>query len=98
MLGCLYTPLKEASDLHTLPYEPVQCQKCSGCLNPYARVDYRMKVWVCPFCFNRNNLPQHYAGIDETKLPAELIPSFTTIEYPPTKPSVVMAARLLMAA
>ena len=23
----------------------------------------------------------HYAGIDEQKLPAELIPNFTTIEY-----------------
>ncbi len=80
-LGCLYTPLKETTDLHTLPYEPVQCKKCSGILNPYARVDYRSKVWVCPICFNRNNFPAHYAGIDEQKLPAELIPNFTTIEY-----------------
>ena len=80
-LGCVYTPLKETTDLHTLPYEPVTCKKCSGILNPYARVDYRSKVWVCPICFNRNNFPAHYAGIDEQKLPAELIPNFTTIEY-----------------
>jgi protein transport protein SEC23 len=59
----------------------VQCKKCSSILNPYCRVDYRMKVWVCNFCFERNNLPAHYAGIDETKLPAELIPNFTSIEY-----------------
>ena len=56
-LGCVYTPLKETTDLHTLPYEPVTCKKCSGILNPYARVDYRSKVWVCPICFNRNNFP-----------------------------------------
>ena len=32
----------------------MQCKKCSGILNPFARVDYRSKVWVCPICFNRN--------------------------------------------
>ena len=57
----------------------MQCKKCSACLNPYARVDYRMKVWVCPFCFNRNNLPQHYQGIDENKLPVRFYTTAATL-------------------
>ncbi len=38
-------------------------------------------MWVCPFCFHRNQFPPNYADISETTLPAELIPRYTTIEY-----------------
>ena len=44
-------------------------------------MDVAAKVWKCPFCFRHNPFPPHYSGITETNLPAELIPSFTTIEY-----------------
>ncbi|KAH8096262.1 hypothetical protein JL720_3623 [Aureococcus anophagefferens] len=45
-------------------------------------VDYRTKLWTCPFCLGRNHFPPHYAeNITETNLPAELIPQFTTVEY-----------------
>ncbi len=40
-----------------------------------------MQVWICPFCITRNHFPPHYQGISETALPAELYPSYTTIEY-----------------
>lgn len=82
--GCMLTPLKK---LHSsrlpppLPYDPVQCKGCLSVLNPYCRVDFRGKMWVCPFCFQRNALPPNYADVSETNLPAELIPDFTTIEY-----------------
>lgn len=80
--GCMYTPLKKLARLPALlPYEPVACKTCSCILNPYARVDVRSQQWACPFCYSRNALPPHYAGITETNLPAELIPDFTTVEY-----------------
>jgi len=45
-------------------------------------VDYRTKLWVCPFCLTRNHFPPHYAeNISEQNLPAELIPQFATVEY-----------------
>lgn len=82
--GCTYTPLKrlDASRLPPpLPYDPVQCRTCTAVLNPYCRVDMRARMWICPFCLQRNALPPNYANITETNLPAELIPDFTTVEY-----------------
>ncbi|ELR18642.1 Protein transport protein sec23, putative [Acanthamoeba castellanii str. Neff] len=81
-LGCMYTPMKKIPGMPApLPYEPVQCKTCLSALNPYCSVDVRGKLWVCPFCYQRNQFPPHYADISETNLPAELIPQFTTIEY-----------------
>jgi protein transport protein SEC23 len=63
-------------------YEPVVCKgPCHSVLNPFCTVDVRGKLWVCPFCFQRNQFPAQYADISETNLPAELIPNYTTIEY-----------------
>lgn len=50
-------------------------------MNPYCQVDVRAKLWTCPFCVSRNQLPPQYADISETNLPAELIPDLTTLEY-----------------
>ena len=48
----------------------------------YRQVDFRTKLWTCPFCAARNHFPPHYAeNISETSLPAELISQFTTVEY-----------------
>jgi len=82
-LSALYTPLKERPDLPPVQYDPVLCtkQQCRAILNPYCQVDFRARVWVCPFCFQRNPFPPQYAGISEQNLPAELIPQFSTIEY-----------------
>ena len=41
----------------------------------------RAKLWICPFCLQRNALPPHYKDISNTNLPAELLPKYTTIEY-----------------
>lgn len=41
----------------------------------------RSRMWICPFCLQRNALPPNYADISESNLPAELIPDFTTVEY-----------------
>ncbi|KAH7966237.1 hypothetical protein HPB49_014696 [Dermacentor silvarum] len=82
-LGCLFTPLKERPDLPPIQYDPVQCtrQTCRAILNPLCQVDYRAKLWVCNFCFQRNPFPPQYASISEQHQPAELIPQFSTIEY-----------------
>lgn len=65
-----------------LAYDPIRCNGCSAVLNPYAQVDYRSKVWACPFCQARNHFPPHYAeNISEQSLPAELIPQYSTVEY-----------------
>lgn len=87
-LGALYTPLAKipptSAPPKALPYEPVRCSNpsCNAILNPYCQVDFRSKLWVCPFCTTRNSFPPHYAeNISEQNLPAELIPQFTTCEY-----------------
>ena len=47
-------------------------------------MDYQSKVWTCPFSNKRNHFPQHYAAhITAQKLPIELRPRFTTVEYEP---------------
>lgn len=55
-LGCLYQPIKERPDLPPIQYDPVLCTKntCRAILNPLCQVDYRAKLWVCNFCFQRN--------------------------------------------
>lgn len=78
-----------------LNYDPIKCNGCSAILNPYVQVDFRSKIWTCPFCMARNHFPPHYAeNISEQNLPAELIPQFTTVEYelqtPPTGPPVFL--------
>lgn len=86
-LGCLYQPLKERPDLPAIQYDPVLCTRntCRAILNPLCQVDYRAKLWVCNFCFQRNPFPPQYAAITEQHQPAELIPSFSTIEYTITR-------------
>lgn len=63
-LVSLYQPLKERPDLPPIQYEPVLCTRntCRAVLNPMCQVDYRAKLWVCNFCFQRNpvSLFEHY--------------------------------------
>ncbi|KAJ1976842.1 GTPase-activating protein S23 [Dimargaris xerosporica] len=81
-VSCLYTPLKERDDVAPIMYEPVTCRPpCKAILNPYCQIDVRGKVWICPFCLQRNQLPPQYKDISNTNLPAELLPKYTTIEY-----------------
>jgi protein transport protein SEC23 len=47
----------------------------------HSQIDVRGKLWICPFCLQRNALPPHYKDISNTNLPAELLPKYTTIEY-----------------
>ncbi|MEW5313173.1 MAG: hypothetical protein WDW38_004762 [Sanguina aurantia] len=79
--AAVYTPNKRLPSMTVLPYQPIPCKQCSAVLNPYARVDYYSKVWICPFCHGRNHFPPHYQGISDTNLPAELYPSCCSIEY-----------------
>ncbi|EED93311.1 hypothetical protein THAPSDRAFT_22248 [Thalassiosira pseudonana CCMP1335] len=87
-IGSLITPLKKlpptCSPPTSLQYDPIRCSTatCHAVLNPYCQVDFRTKLWVCPFCLTRNHFPPHYAeNISEQNLPAELIPQFATCEY-----------------
>jgi len=81
-IGALYTPLKPIGNPPPLVYDPIRCNGCGALLNPYCQVDFRTKLWTCPFCLGRNHFPPHYAeNITDTNLPAELIPQFTTVEY-----------------
>lgn len=87
-IGALYTPLKklppQCAPPVALQYDPIRCSTstCHAILNPYCQVDYRTKLWTCPFCLTRNHFPPHYAeNISEVNLPAELVPQFATCEY-----------------
>ncbi|KAF8563024.1 hypothetical protein P879_08197 [Paragonimus westermani] len=80
-IACLYTLFKERYDLPPINYEPVACNRCRGILNPYCPFDLRSRSWNCCLCGSRNSFPPQYAGMTEEKLPAELMPQFTTLEY-----------------
>ena len=57
-LAALYTPLKEKPSLPPLQYDPILCTRnnCRAILNPMCQVDYRARIWVCNFCFQRNTV------------------------------------------
>ena len=52
-----------------------------------SNVDIRARIWICPFCLQRNPLPPHYKDISEQEIPPELHPSNTTIEYQLARPA-----------
>ncbi|KAF6135800.1 hypothetical protein GIB67_028119 [Kingdonia uniflora] len=80
-VSAIYTPLKHFPDMPILPYSPLRCRTCRSILNSFSVVDFIAKIWICPFCFQRNHFPPHYNSISEENLPAELFPQYTTIEY-----------------
>ncbi|KAK4530862.1 hypothetical protein CCYA_CCYA06G1719 [Cyanidiococcus yangmingshanensis] len=84
--ACLFTPLRTLPNLPPpLPYPPIISRE-GTVLNPYCSVDLQARMWVCPFTFQRNQLPPHYANIPENQLPAELIPEYTVVEYRLNRP------------
>ncbi|KAI9638634.1 protein transport protein SEC23 [Dioszegia hungarica] len=89
-ISALYTPLKEREDLPPVLYEPVTCKgTCKAILNPYCQIDVRGKMWICPFCLQRNPFPPHYKDISANNLPPELLPKYTTIEYTLSRPAQI---------
>ncbi|XP_077234856.1 sec23/Sec24 protein transport family protein [Tasmannia lanceolata] len=80
-VSAIYTPLKSLPDMPVLPYAPLRCRTCRSVLNPFSIVDFIAKIWICPFCYQRNHFPPHYGSITEENLPGELFPQYTTIEY-----------------
>ncbi|XP_058743454.1 protein transport protein SEC23 C-like [Vicia villosa] len=80
-VAAIYTPIKHFPSMPVLPYAPLRCRTCRSILNPFCIVDFAAKIWICPFCFQRNHFPPHYASISDDNLPAELFPQYTTVEY-----------------
>ncbi|XP_015886791.2 protein transport protein SEC23 E [Ziziphus jujuba] len=80
-LAACISPIRPHPDIPTLPYAPLRCKTCSAVLNPFSRVDFTAKIWICPFCYQRNHFPPHYHMISETNLPGELYPQYTTVQY-----------------
>ncbi|GLT66063.1 hypothetical protein SLA2020_384560 [Shorea laevis] len=80
-VSAIYTPIKQFPNIPVLPYAPLRCRNCRSVLNPFSIVDFAAKIWICPFCFQRNHFPPQYASISDENLPAELFPQYTTIEY-----------------
>lgn len=89
-VSAMYTPLRGKSDLRVLQYEPVTCRAaCRAVLNPYCQLDTRAKVWICPFCKERNPLPNHYKDVSQTSLPFELESAASTVEYELSRPAAL---------
>ncbi|KAL7412681.1 hypothetical protein BDY24DRAFT_392338, partial [Mrakia frigida] len=89
-IAALYTPLKARDDLPAVIYEPVTCKPpCRAILNPYCQLDIRAKLWICPFCLQRNAFPPHYKDLTANNLPPELLPEYSTIEYTLSRPAQV---------
>lgn len=80
-VSAIYTPIKPFPNMPVLPYSPLRCRACRSILNPFCTVDFSAKIWICPFCFQRNQFPPHYASISDDNLPAELFSQYTTIEF-----------------
>ncbi|KAJ0034297.1 hypothetical protein Pint_25549 [Pistacia integerrima] len=76
-----FSPIRSHPDIPSLPYAPLRCKTCAAALNAFSRVDFTAKIWICPFCYQRNHFPPHYAAISETNLPCELYPQYTTVQY-----------------
>ena len=95
-IGALVTPGRDLGEhAPVLPYEPVVCEGCQAVLNPYCSIDYYGKAWRCSLCDGLNKLPRNYEQISETNLPAELFPTYTSVEYTmvnksPTAPCFLM--------
>ncbi|CAN0898590.1 Protein transport protein SEC23 [Linum grandiflorum] len=87
-LAACISPIRHHPDIPTLPYAPLRCKTCASPLNCFARVDFNAKIWICPFCFQRNHFPPHYGMISDTNLPAELYPQYTTVDYTLPNPSL----------
>ena len=85
-LAVSFPPIRPHADSPTLPYAPLRCRTCSAVLNPFSRVDFSAKIWICRFCFQRNQFPHHYSSLSESNLPAELYPQFTSLLYTLTPP------------
>ena len=94
-VGCLYTPLLSRGDLPIANYDPQVCRKCRSILNVFSQIDMNNKIWNCPICLSRNQLPSHYQNISADNVPIELIPQASTIEYilnrsqPPPPPTYI---------
>ncbi|XP_044485969.1 protein transport protein SEC23-like [Mangifera indica] len=80
-LAASFSPIRPHPDIPSLPYAPLRCKTCAAALNAFSRVDFTAKIWICPFCYQRNHFPPHYAAISETNLPCELYPQYTTVQY-----------------
>ncbi len=95
-IGALVTPGRDLGEhAPVLPYEPVVCEGCQAVLNPYCSIDYYGKAWRCSLCDGLNKLPRNYEQISETNLPAELFPTYASVEYTmvnksPTAPCFLM--------
>ncbi|KAK5454151.1 GTPase-activating protein S23 [Exophiala xenobiotica] len=86
-VSLMLTPLKELNK-PLLNYEPVTCKPpCRAVLNPFANVDVRAKIWICPFCLQRNQLPRHYGDISAENVPPEMHSLNTTVEYQLARPA-----------
>lgn len=87
-LGCLYQPIKERQDLPPIQYDPVLCTKnnCRAILNPLCQVDYRAKLWVCNFCFQRN--PVRFIKILIKRINKRETPFFLYVYFFPVPPTI----------
>eukprot|EP00211_Chloroparvula_japonica_P003748 CAMPEP_0119129606 /NCGR_PEP_ID=MMETSP1310-20130426/7282_1 /TAXON_ID=464262 /ORGANISM="Genus nov. species nov., Strain RCC2339" /LENGTH=774 /DNA_ID=CAMNT_0007120039 /DNA_START=261 /DNA_END=2588 /DNA_ORIENTATION=+ len=85
-MAVVYTPLKKTPQPPPLlQYDPVYCRgPCKTILNPFCSVDIPGRLWVCPFCYQRNQFPPRYGNLQNQ--PPELVPQFTTVEYRLSKP------------
>lgn len=80
-VSAMYTPLNPNPAIPVLPYAPLRCRICRSILNPFSVADFSSKMWLCPFCFQRNHFPQQYSAVSLSNLPTELYPECCTVEY-----------------
>lgn len=81
-VGVHYTPGKVIQDMEFLGDQPVLCVSCKAALNPFSKIDFNTKSYLCPLCGARGSLPQNKIKylMEHQTLP-EIASTSTTIEY-----------------
>lgn len=85
----MQSPVQSCSEPIRVRYN--DCDNPTSCLLYWpdfgSNVDVRARIWICPFCLQRNPLPPHYKDITQDAIPPELHPQSTTIEYRLARPA-----------
>lgn len=83
-VGCLYTPVNEKCKKNFVLDQPIQCETCTGIINPHILFDRANNMWKCPFCGKMTYFSESFKlEEDRTNWPGFLDLDVDTVEYHP---------------
>ncbi|WPK22846.1 hypothetical protein PUMCH_000065 [Australozyma saopauloensis] len=84
-IACLFTPFESTTTGH-LESNPIQCSNCQAILNQFIRIDRENRLWWCPLCQIKSELPERFVipekGCSDDEIPLSIRPSpHGTVDY-----------------